>query len=134
MKRRPGFFLQVVPALLYIAAVFYGGSMADPTIPELEFEWTDKVVHFAAFGGMVFVLLRPIHYLWPELERRIKLLIAVITSATLGALLEFYQAGLPHRSADFWDWVADVLGTLAAAMLWLIVIGPRKPEPSPGVH
>ena len=47
---RGGFFLHVMPALLYVAAVFYGGSSSvGPSVPA---QHADKLVHALAFGGM----------------------------------------------------------------------------------
>lgn len=38
-------------------------------------------------------------------------------SMFVGAALEVWQAGIPHRTADVWDWVADAVGALVAAFL-----------------
>lgn len=121
-RRRPGFYLHVVPAALYIVAIFYGGLARN--VPDIFFHETlippDKVLHFFAFGGMQMVLFRAFRFLKPG-ARTVRLLVwAVVAASVLGALLELVQATVPYRDAEFMDWVADTLGALVAmGVLWL---------------
>ncbi len=113
---RGGFFLNVVPAVLYVLAVFYGGGLNDAAHgPDLRH--SDKILHAAAFAGMVFVIRRALRWLSPDWPEGRVLVLSAMTSATLGGLLELYQMALPHRSAEWLDFLADAVGAAAAAAL-----------------
>ncbi|MEZ4223806.1 MAG: VanZ family protein [Polyangiaceae bacterium] len=123
--RRGGFFLNVVPALLYVVAVFYGGGMRGSVVPTQEIRFGDKILHAIAFGAMVLVLRRAYAWLSPTWSAGRVLWLSALTSALVGGLLELYQMALPHRSAEWLDFIADALGAalVAAALHWLT---PRR--------
>lgn len=124
-RPRAGFFLHVMPALLYVFAIFYGGSVGMATVPGVDFVSADKLLHAAAFAGMQLVVLRAVRFELPRIAfSRQNLLTLGIVSA-LGGLLELYQAALPHRSAELLDWIADTLGAAVAAGV-LAVLARRR--------
>jgi VanZ family protein len=123
-NRRLAFASQVLPAIAYTLALFYGGLIRLGALPEVGFVPTDKLLHALAFGGLAALLARAMHWLRPTTTLRSKLFLAALGSSCLGLLLEICQAFTVYRSADPWDWVADTVGaTLAAAAL--LVIAPR---------
>ena len=105
------------PAVIYVAAVFYGGSIGMGTLPGSEILTADKLLHALAFGGMQLLLLRAVRFEWPAISFARQNLYALIGASALGGLLELHQAALPHRSAELLDWVADTLGALGVALL-----------------
>lgn len=81
-----------------------------PPIPYL-----DKICHFGYFFGgagllsAFFYCRRPAAPNWWRLG-----VVVVVLLAVIGALDEFHQTYTPGRSGnDPWDWLADVLGSLA---------------------
>lgn len=126
-ERRSGFFLHVIPAALYVIAVFVGGALRHgPPLPPTGPLPQDKVVHFFAFGLMLFVVLRALRFVFAELTLVRQIVIGVVVVSALGALLELVQAALPYRDAEVLDWVADTLGALAAAAVaWRLLRLPR---------
>ncbi|MEN9577263.1 MAG: VanZ like family [Pseudomonadota bacterium] len=74
---------------------------------------SDKTLHFLVFGGFALALL-------PALPRAKaaawRLGVGFLLASTAGALLELWQGLLPHRSAEFLDWVADTLGAAIAVL------------------
>jgi VanZ like family len=111
------FVTDVLPALLYMGGIFYGGSIPLRTPPLAVGLPVDKVLHLLAFGGLQLLLVRALRQGPQRLSLSHKNWIAVAGASTLGLLLELYQATLPYRSAELWDWVADTLGALLAAAL-----------------
>lgn len=126
--RRVGFATQVVPAVAYAGAIFYGGLIRLGALPEVGFVATDKLLHTLAFGGLALLLARAVHWLWPAVSIGKKLVVAGAGSSLLGLLLELCQACVSYRSADAWDWVADTvgaglaIGSAFAVLHWL----PRR--------
>jgi len=110
-SRRPLLFVShVVPAVLCVAAIFYGGLIRMRELPEVGFMPTDKLLHALTFGGLAFLLMRSARFAWPRATRQKQLLLGALGSSALGALLEVCQAFVPYRSADPLDWLADTVG------------------------
>ena len=119
MRSQPvrDFSLHVVPALLYVVAVFVAGSAGDVPMPSTPVVSPDKIYHLFGFALMQLVLLRAIRWELPELRLERQLAAAAVVASLVGGLLELYQAALPHRSCDVFDWVADTLGAGLAALV-----------------
>jgi len=114
--RKPrGFGVDVVPGVLYMAALFWFGLTPLKRLPGPEFGFADKVWHFLAFGGLAVLLARALWH-W---GRRLALASrdGAIASAALGALLEVLQSFTTFRSAELADLIADGLGALAAFLV-----------------
>jgi VanZ family protein len=111
MKGLLGGVTHVGPAVAYVAIIFVGGSLSGG---ETYVTMTDKQLHAVAFGVMVPLLARATHYVRPALTLPIRLGVSAAASSGIGALLELWQAILPHRDADLLDWVADSIGAVAA--------------------
>ncbi len=118
-RKRRGFGVDVVPALLYVAALFWLGLTPLESLPGPEFRFADKVWHFLAFALLALLLARVLGH-WGR-----KLALAgrdgALASAGLGALLEALQSLTTFRSAELADLVADALGSLVAffVLRWL---------------
>lgn len=115
MKRR-GFFLGVMPAVVYVIAIFYGGSVPAPDLPGPSFNSEDKLLHAIGFGVMQIAMLRAVRYSAPALSLRKALLVAFVLSGAVGGALEIWQMRIPGRSAELLDWVADLVGAALVAL------------------
>lgn len=129
-------FLRFIPALLWAGTIYYLSSQPDLPQPPLGFEGIDKLMHAAAYGGlMVWCLVG-------DRGRRSGVWLGVV--ALYGLTDELHQALVPGRSPDVVDWLADVAG---AAMIWalwryrsvfmgwgsgLVRSAPRERPPEPG--
>jgi hypothetical protein len=103
-----GFFVDVLPVLLYCSVLFWAGLIPLKSLPGPDFELADKVWHAAAFGGLVGLASRAFKH-WgrpPLLAARDSAALAI----TLGGLLEVLQSFTRYRSADVADFHADSLG------------------------
>lgn len=114
---RGGFFLHVVPALLYTFAIFYGGVTRPPSVAAPALFQQDKLLHAIAFGFMQLVLLRAVRYEGQKLGFRAQNLLAFGLACAIGGLLELVQLTTSYRSAELLDFVADTIGAGIAAAL-----------------
>jgi VanZ family protein len=120
---RVSWAMDLLVALGYILAVFYGGTRAQgPTLP-VNVPGSDKVLHFVVFGGMTILVWRALRPIVAEWRLTQQLLLAGGISSGLGALLEIVQLMTPPRSSDSWDWVADILGIVLAGVATRGVLG-----------
>lgn len=115
---RPGWVLSLAPAVLSVLVVFVLGSAEMPKIPEADFKWSDKVGHLFAFGFVQLTHARALEFLGEPRKTLAQVGWAVLSASLVGGLLELWQAFLPHRSAEWVDFLADSLGALAAGAIY----------------
>ena len=124
---RGGFLINVLPALAWAIAIFIGGG---PGVrqPSIDLIPIDKLEHALAFCGLQVLGFRALRYELPGRARPALLWVAALISVLFGIALEIYQLGLPDRSAEVADAVADALGALiGAAGLHFARLTPRNP-------
>jgi hypothetical protein len=127
-----GFLVQVLPALLYVGAVFFAGTSPNgPDIP-LDFSQRDKVVHGVVFGAMAVLIWRALRFGWPAARPSRQQLVAGGISALLGALLEVWQYFVPGRSMELLDWLADMLGIALGTATAYLLAGRSSASPGEG--
>lgn len=124
--RPRGFWLDVLPALLYVGVVFWVGLIPLKSLPGPDFWLVDKVWHLVGTCGLAALVARALGYLGrrPALAARD----AGLLAAALGGLLEVLQSFTRYRSADWADFLADSLGAAlaCAVLLWLQADGSRR--------
>jgi VanZ family protein len=118
---RGGFVAHVLPALLWAVAIFVGGSSGMPQVDGPHTVGFDKVEHALAFFGLQILCFRALRYEFPERPRRQLLWLGALAALAIGVALELYQLGLPDRSAEVADALADGVGAgLGALLLWRV--------------
>lgn len=111
-QERRGFWLDVLPALLYLVILFGFGMAPLKSLPGPDFALIDKVWHLLAFAAATSLLARVALFLQQAPRRAAG--IGALISCLLGALLEGMQSLTRYRSAELADLVADALGALLA--------------------
>jgi len=114
---RVALITDVVPAAIYVGAIFYTGLIRIGKLPEVGFVATDKLLHALTFGGLALLLVRSARTLLPHWSFGRRLAFAATGASLLGALLEVCQSFVAYRSAEFLDWVADTVGAVCAVGL-----------------
>jgi VanZ family protein len=115
--RQGSWAVQLAPAAIYVVLVFIGGSIPTQDLPQAQQMPSDKLMHLVVFGGMQLLMFRAVRWSLPLTGPVAHNVVAALLSCATGALLEFWQAALPHRSAELLDWLADSLGVLLVAVL-----------------
>jgi len=106
------------PVIFLCVLIFVLSSIPGQYYPEVNFEFSDKIVHF----GIYFVLAIAF-YMSLSHQNRYKLLaehsfvFAVIFTGIYGASDELHQYFVPNRSCDFYDFLANLLGAITAMAL-----------------
>lgn len=103
-----------VPAILWGALILVATSLPASTLPSAPaFPGADKVVHAAMYGVLGWLAARAV----ADRGRGVRG-IAILGIAALAVGDEWHQRWIPGRSADVFDWMADVAGaTLGASLL-----------------
>ena len=74
-----------------------------PSPPKVDFEQSDKVGHFLAYGGLMFWFCQL------YMKKKTRALYAV-GFAAMGVVLEFIQGSLGYRSFEVYDMLANGTG------------------------
>lgn len=123
--RPRGRLLDVLPAVAYLAVLFWFGLTPLQSLPGPDFELADKVWHAGAFGGLAALLARLSLQLGRREEGAARF--GALASAILGGALELLQSLTQYRSADLADFAADALG---AALAYVALRGWRSSTPA----
>jgi VanZ family protein len=86
-----------------VGAIFWLSLTPQP--PRVDFEQSDKLGHFIAYGGLMFWFCQLYH------ARRTRLAYAAGFIA-MGVAIEFLQRASGYRSFEVYDMVADAIGVL----------------------
>ena len=119
LEALPSWILTIVVTLAILYLTLWPDPLPDDT-PQL-FPGADKVVHALMFGGLTLVLLidrqRGMH--WRPLGKRFVWSVA-LASAVFGAVIECLQWAMGlGRGFEIADIIADTVGSLLFALLWL---------------
>jgi len=122
-RSAPGFLSLWLAPVVYLAAIFVLSSDSNPALAPPPWYGADKVAHFAAYAGLGALLCRA--YLGSGLPGSAAFWLAVLTASLYGASDEWHQSFVPGRSADASDWLADSLGAMFGAVLFLLFLRAR---------
>lgn len=102
--------------LLYLILIFGLSSIPSDPRPKHVPMFSDKVAHFVLYAGLGWVFVRA-----ESRGRRAGRLIlaAAALAAFIGLADEFYQGFVPNRTQELGDWIADLCGGTAGAVLGL---------------
>lgn len=108
MRRR---LVPWLPAATWAAVLFLVSSRA--TLGVDLGGGQDKIAHFFAYLVLGLLLTRA------TTQLSLPLFLAIGAGFFYGFLDELHQSMVPGRSAEFADWLADALGTIVGALLYL---------------
>jgi VanZ family protein len=86
----------------------------------------DKGVHFIEYGILAALLAHAMRGTWPEWRMRYVFVVAWAVAVLWGLLDEIHQAFVPGRVADARDLLADAIGALVGAGLYLATRERRR--------
>ena len=109
-------YLIYLPLIVYWIVLFVMTSL--PSTMSISVGVSDKIEHFGAYG-----LLSAFLFLAIKFQSKYSLLsdypatFTIIIASLYGIIDEFHQLFIPGRSAEFYDWLADFLGSIIAVII-----------------
>ena len=103
--------------LLYLVLIFGLSSVPGSSVPGRWPPHADKLVHFLLYAGLGFSYVANSGVARRGARRA--LLTALMVGAVVGLADEIYQALVPGRSPSPVDWLADLAGAGAGAVIAL---------------
>ena len=97
-------------AFFWTLLIFYLCLDDLPSVPKINFQYKDKVVHFIFYFGFV--------YFWTKSLKNISfnyILIILVLALIMGISIEFLQENFTlHRTFDWYDILANSIGAMAS--------------------
>ncbi|MEE9591067.1 MAG: VanZ family protein [Thermodesulfobacteriota bacterium] len=115
---RRGAILSWLTLIAYMSLIFILSSRTTPDILPETLN-IDKIIHIAAFGILSALWVRAIESRWTEMDNKRLFITAVILTSLYGISDEVHQSFVPGRISGAYDIVADIIGALLGARLYL---------------
>ena len=106
------FFKYHLPAMVYALAILVLPSLTSFRTPVIRLLATDKIAHFLEYAIFAFLTYRSMTHLKEPASTRVIFLMCFFYLVVFGLVDEVLQAFIPSRTADVWDYVADLSGGL----------------------
>ncbi len=109
------------PAVVWAVLIYLASGQPANTLPKVTIPYADKVAHGVAYGGLGLLVARAFGRGRPITWRQTAM--AFLIGALYGATDELHQLATDGRSAETYDWIADVFGSALGAAAWKFRIG-----------
>ena len=109
-----------LPALIIAVGIFIASHQSNLELPKIVFEINDKLLHLFAyfvFGLTINLGLKKNH---PAISRARCFTLLLIIGGLYAASDEIHQHFIPGRTADIYDWVADILGVMLSYIIYIL--------------
>ncbi len=133
-KSRRRFLRYILPAVLYMAAIFTVSSIPGVRPPKLGVSWDDKVYHFIEYAGLGYFLFRAFLYWGRTRLPRIRLILSIFLGALIGAADELYQVRIPNRAGQFDDWLVDTIAVAVSVVIFYAIAASRERKAASAEH
>lgn len=110
--------------LLYLVLIFGLSSIPSDPRPKSAPIFSDKIAHFILYAGLTWWFVKAESR--GRRENMRLFLAALLLAGVVGFLDEFYQGFVPNRTRELADWIADITGGAAGAVLALGTPSPGR--------
>ena len=110
-----------LPVVILCGVIFWQSSFPS-VIHEQLFSFQDKVLHFGVYGLLSFLTARCLRKERPALSPLELALAATLFASLYGLSDEIHQAFVPMRDGSFFDFLADIAGSIAGATAFLYFV------------
>ncbi len=115
------FFRYWFPLIIYCILIFLQSSFPSiESVPELPY--SDKALHFFAYAVLGALFLRAYKTLQIRNKFKLLLILSVLSSSLYGISDEIHQHFVPYRSFEYFDILADVLGSIFGVFIYQFII------------
>jgi VanZ family protein len=115
-------FLKYWKSILAVFFILYLSFAPPSTFSELpSFKYADKLVHFFMYFFFTFILIYDFIHNQKKLKQPSFLFICVLFPVLLGGIIEVLQnLFFRPRTAEWLDWICDLVGILISLLLFFI--------------
>ncbi len=116
-----------ISLLLYCIAIFILSSIPGDNFPDVEIEFSDKIVHLVVYAILFCLFFYSLKNQSKYVRlRELALEYSFAFTIFFGLTDEFHQYFVPYRSSEFYDWAADITGALTMYLIFKFAGRKRK--------
>ena len=120
------FFICWLPLIIYCLSIYIQSDYPSPEkIPT--FRFSDKILHFGAYGLLGILFFRAYETLPLKANRTLLILLSSGSATLYGVSDEIHQYFVPFREADIVDVVANTMGSICGVYFYHLWKGQKKP-------
>ena len=112
------FFYYQFPWLFLMLIIFIQSSIGSLKLPDIKFDFMDKIVHFIIFGILGILTARGLKRSSVNFLERNYLILTILICVLYAASDEIHQYYVPGRHASWGDWIADALGIFIMVFIY----------------
>ena len=120
------FFICWLPLIICCLAIYiqsdYPSSEKIPT-----FTFSDKILHFGAYGLLGILFFRAYETLPLKANKTLLILLSIGSATLYGISDELHQYFVPFRNADIMDGVANTIGSICGVYFYHLWKTQKKP-------
>jgi len=120
------FFIFQFPWQLLMIAIFIQSSISSLKLPDIDFDFADKFLHFIVFGGLGLLTARGLRNTNNRILRENYTSLTLVICIIYGASDEIHQYFVPGRHSSLGDWIADILGIVIMVWIYRYIIESRE--------
>lgn len=116
MKKGGAIMCHWLPLFFYCALIFIQSSRPVPeNLPDIFF--IDKILHFFGYALLSVLFFRAYKTMSLSNNQRLLFFLSILSATLYGISDEIHQHFVPTRSADIWDVLADMLGSIVGVFI-----------------
>ena len=120
------FFICWLPLIIYCLAIYIQSSYPGAEkIPR--FAFSDKILHFGAYGLLGILFYRAYETLPLKANKRLLFLLSIGSAILYGVSDEIHQYFVPFRQADIMDVMANTIGSICGVYFYHLWKTQKKP-------
>ena len=120
------FFIGWLPLIIYCLAIYIQSDYPSPAkIPT--FTFSDKILHFGAYGLLGILFFRAYETLPLKANKTLLILLSIGSATLYGVSDELHQYFVPFREASIMDAVANTMGSICGVCFYHLWKAQKKP-------
>jgi VanZ family protein len=105
--------------MIYAVLILSLSALSSTPAPDLGIAWEDKIYHFLEYLIFGILIFRAFPGLLRSTRKRLGSLLLILLGLAFAGFDETVQYFVPSRDSSFSDWLADAVGMIAAAGIYL---------------
>jgi VanZ family protein len=117
-----------IPAIIWAAVITIVSSIPHLSAPPvITLTFSDKLAHLGEYFILGACLIIGLHRSGSNGNM---LIVTILAGVIFGSIDELHQSFVPGRSMDYWDILADSIGSASSSLAY-VLLRPRLPQTSP---
>jgi len=120
-KNRALFLKLWVPVIAWMGVIYLTSSLPGSKIPKVDIPNIDKIAHFLEYFIFSMLLMRAFTNSTKSFNLTALIILSIMITSLYGFSDEWHQRFVSGRMSDLFDVLADSIGSIAGAFLYMYI-------------